>query len=309
MQQYRPLITFAIIFVAVCWIELTALALLLARIFRRPSRAPRVFKTCMSAAAVLIIGCVLWAYFVEPMRLEVTHIDLSSAKLHGKIRVVQISDLHCESKPHLEGRVVSAINELKPDLILFTGDCINSAQGAAIFKNTLSQLHAAMGKFAITGNYDYEFLPGIDRFSGTGFTVLDSNTARLIKNGDRINITGIDFAKLSIWPRAAEKIGHEGYTIFLCHPPDIVDDLSYCNVDLYLAGHTHGGQIRLPLLGGIYPYYTVFGKCYESGLFTVGKTKLYVNRGIGMAGRFPRLRFLCPPEITVFDIGPENMTK
>jgi predicted MPP superfamily phosphohydrolase len=80
------------------------------------------------------------------------------------------------------------------------------------------------------------------------------------------------------------------------------------NVDLYLCGHTHGGQVALPLYGALVTL-SKFGKKYESGMYTVGDTILYVNRGIGMEGGLtPKVRFLARPEITVFDIVPKEET-
>jgi hypothetical protein len=84
-----------------------------------------------------------------------------------------------------------------------------------------------------------------------------------------------------------------------------VEDLNGTNVDLYLAGHTHGGQIALPFYGAIITL-SKFGKKYESGEYRVGNTILYVNRGLGLAGGFnPKMRFFARPEITVFDLKPK----
>lgn len=87
------------------------------------------------------------------------------------------------------------------------------------------------------------------------------------------------------------------------HSPDLVEDLPPNAVDLYVAGHTHGGQVALPFYGALVTL-SRFGKKYEAGLYHVGDTTLYVNRGIGMeGGPAPRVRFCARPEITVFEIG------
>jgi predicted MPP superfamily phosphohydrolase len=92
--------------------------------------------------------------------------------------------------------------------------------------------------------------------------------------------------------------------VFLYHFSDLVESLKRVNVDLYLSGHTHGGQVALPFYGAIITL-SKFGKKYESGMYRVGETILYVNRGIGLEPRpAPQIRFLARPEITVFDIGP-----
>jgi predicted MPP superfamily phosphohydrolase len=97
------------------------------------------------------------------------------------------------------------------------------------------------------------------------------------------------------------------YTILLYHTPDLAEAAAAAGVDLYLAGHTHGGQIRLPWYGALTTS-SAYGKRFEAGLYQVDLMSLYVSRGIGLEGlRLPRARFLCPPEIIVIDmIGPES---
>ena len=84
----------------------------------------------------------------------------------------------------------------------------------------------------------------------------------------------------------------------------LVEDMENLNVDLYLCGHNHGGQVALPIYGPLVTF-SKCGKKYESGVYDVNDTIVYVSRGIGMSGRFPRVRFLARPEITVFDIQPK----
>ncbi|MDZ7413856.1 MAG: metallophosphoesterase [candidate division KSB1 bacterium] len=106
---------------------------------------------------------------------------------------------------------------------------------------------------------------------------------------------------------AAHGIPHEAFTLLLAHSPDMVRPAEDLGIDLVLAGHTHGGQVRLPLVGALYTQ-TLLGRRYAAGLFSFGTTKLYVNRGIGNA--FVPFRFLCRPEITVIHLlpgaNPEN---
>lgn len=97
------------------------------------------------------------------------------------------------------------------------------------------------------------------------------------------------------------------FTLLLYHSPDLMPEAARAGVDLFLAGHTHGGQIRLPLIGALVTS-SIYWKRYEMGLYTEGHTRLYVSRGIGMEGLgAPRARFLCPPEIELFELrGTEN---
>jgi predicted MPP superfamily phosphohydrolase len=94
----------------------------------------------------------------------------------------------------------------------------------------------------------------------------------------------------------------ETFTVFLYHYPDEIDAVSARGIDLYCAGHTHGGQVSVPLYGALITF-SRFDKQYESGYYRKGDTTLYVNRGIGMEGGFaPRVRFWARPEVTVLEI-------
>ena len=97
------------------------------------------------------------------------------------------------------------------------------------------------------------------------------------------------------------------FTLLLYHSPDLMPQAACSGVDLFLAGHTHGGQIRFPLVGAVVTS-SRYWKRYEMGLYAEGNTQLYVSRGIGMEGLgAPRARFFCPPEIALFELrGTEN---
>ena len=169
----------------------------------------------------------------------------------------------------------------------------------------MGKLEARLGKFAVRGNIDEGFWPGVDIFGGTGFVDLDENSIEIDKNGEKIWITGISCDKEDKAGSLLKKVPDDCFSILLHHYPDLVEDLNGLNVDLYLAGHTHGGQIALPFYGAIITL-SKFGKKYESGEYKVGNTILYVNRGLGLAAGFnPKMRFFARPEITVFDLKPK----
>jgi predicted MPP superfamily phosphohydrolase len=92
-------------------------------------------------------------------------------------------------------------------------------------------------------------------------------------------------------------------TVLLFHSPDLILEASELGVDLFLAGHTHGGQIRLPIIGAVVTH-SIYGSRYASGLFQEGDTTMYVSRGLGFEGSWlPRARFLCWPEIVSIDLA------
>ena len=106
--------------------------------------------------------------------------------------------------------------------------------------------------------------------------------------------------------RALGGIPPDAFSIFLYHAPDLILNAASQNVDLYCAGHTHGGQVALPGYGAIVTF-SKFGKKYEAGLYREKKTFLYVNRGIGMDGGYrPRVRFWARPELTIIDVVPSS---
>jgi predicted MPP superfamily phosphohydrolase len=95
----------------------------------------------------------------------------------------------------------------------------------------------------------------------------------------------------------------DAYSILLYHTPTLINTAKSKGLNLYISGHTHGGQVRLPFYGAIFTD-AAYGKKYEMGAYTFGPTTLYVSRGVGMAGGLlPRIRFLCPPELVMFELG------
>ena len=137
------------------------------------------------------------------------------------------------------------------------------------------------------------------------FRVLDRETVVVTKGADAIAITGMGYVRSDAPREPIEGFSDERFDVFLFHTPDLIEDVSHCGVDLYLCGHTHGGQVALPWYGALITF-SKFGKKYESGLHRVGDTVLFVNRGLGMEPRpAPQIRFFARPQIAVFDIRPE----
>jgi predicted MPP superfamily phosphohydrolase len=256
--------------------------------------------------AILGVACLLYGHLIEPYWIEVKTVEVPTNKLHQTaVRLVQVSDTHCTIRPLNEKKMVEMINGLRPDIIVFTGDSANNSRGLKRFKETMGRLEARLGKFAVRGNIDEGFWPGVNIFGGTGFVELDGNSVEVKKDGEKIWITGVSCEKEGKAGDVLKKVPDDCLSVFLYHFPDLVEDLNGLNVDLYLAGHTHGGQIALPFYGAIITL-SKFGKKYESGEYKVGSTVLYVNRGLGLAAGFnPKMRFFARPEITVFDLKPK----
>lgn len=196
------------------------------------------------------------------------------------MKIVQISDIHYGTTINESNlkKMVNKVNQLKPDIIVFTGDLV--AKGinptdkikAEITVN-LSKLKAPIGKYAIASNEDLESDSFSDLITNSGFTLLN-NEAKLIYNNDDepIELVGISNINSKI-----ELI--DNYKIALIHKPDDFDNIKNDNYNIVMAGHNHGGIIRLPFLGGLI---NVEGaKKYHNDYYEIDNTKLYVSSGLG----------------------------
>jgi predicted MPP superfamily phosphohydrolase len=318
MEGSTPVLLFVCAVAAVYVLAACALVRAALRRFGRvgqPTRATLIAERGALALAAIGLACFAYGYFVEPYWPEVTHVRVESPKLKGAqrpVRVVHISDLHCDPKTRLEERLPGIIAAEHPDLIVFTGDSANSHEGLPVLRKLLPRLAAIAPTYAVRGNWD-TYWRRDELFGGTGVVELNKNAARFEVAGTSIRVAGAPFGSL-VEPPDGVRSGIEtalkgttpdAFTLFLYHTPDaILEAAETGRVDLYCAGHTHGGQVALPFYGALVTL-SKFGKKYESGLHREGRTWLYVTRGIGMEGDpAPRVRFFARPEVTVIELAP-----
>jgi len=287
-------------------------ARIVVRLLKRGSMS-RIDGTILILAAVGLL-CIADGRFIEPYRLAISHIEINSSKIApaGRpIRIVHFSDLHTESRPHLEGRLVKAIAAERPDVIVFTGDSINSRDALPLFRECMAALAMIAPTFVVRGNWDAQNWSMLNLFERTGAKELNGEAVRLEIDGTPIWIGGLAFdnptaSHYAALRNMARAIPRNEFSVMLYHMPDLMPEVTAEHFDLYCAGHTHGGQVALPLYGALVTL-SKFGKRYEGGLYHEGDTWLYVNRGIGMAGgSMPRVRFWSRPELTVIDIQPNT---
>lgn len=255
---------------------------------------------------VAMFGCTLYGYLIEPGWIETNFVTIHTPKLtEASFRIVQISDLHCDRALRNEEKAARIIDRLKPDVIVLTGDYLNDAAGQDLLRIMLRQLRAPLGVYAVTGNHEVSHFSDLDLFVWTSVRRLEQDTVKLTHGADSITISGLGIDRASAGRDLLSGLSPERFNVFLFHQSDLVEDVAGLPVDLYLCGHTHGGQVALPFYGALITL-SKFGKKYESGAYRVGDTLLYVNRGLGLEPRpAPQVRFLARPEITVFDIRPE----
>jgi predicted MPP superfamily phosphohydrolase len=290
----------------------SAVKLLRLRLYSGPglnTRERRVLKG-LAAALGLALPCLPYGLWVEPAWLEVTHEEVSTPKLlpGEHLRIALISDLHVAGKSRALAQAVSAINAAHPDLVVFTGDALNAQDGLPVFRDALSQMRAKEGRFAVRGNHDVWYWKSTDLFGGG--VAQELTGAPVLLRGSRVALCGAPFGATE---RVAACLAHapaSALRVVAYHTPDFVEDAAASHADIYLAGHTHGGQVRLPGYGAVITM-SKFDKKYEAGRYDVAggdlyRTLLYVNRGIGEERWLPRFRFLCRPEVTVIDVIGEE---
>jgi predicted MPP superfamily phosphohydrolase len=277
------------------------------------SRAQKWLGRSALTLAGIGVLCFAYGYLVEPYWLSVSHIKITSSKLPSgsrPIRIVHISDLHSDPKVRLEGRLPQAIAAERPDIIVFTGDSVNSPGGLPNFRGCLTELAKIAPTFVVKGNWDSWYWRGLNLFAGTGAHELDGDAAEVVINGVPIWIAGVGVGvgadDEKSMKQAVASVPPAAFKVFLYHYPDLIEEVAAQKVDLYCAGHTHGGQVALPLYGALVTL-SKYGKRYEAGLYREDQTWLYVNRGIGMeGGSAPRVRFWARPEVTVIEVSPEE---
>ena len=276
----------------------------------------RVF---LGAAGALAVGLTIDAgeFSRHDLRLERRTIRIPGLpEAFAGLRIAQISDIHFAeyTEPFFVHETVRRVNALRPDIVLITGDFVTMAP---IIKTYAQEYAPAVAqilknlecphKWGVLGNHDWMVNGDLVMASmkEVGIPILRNQYLPFEKDGARIWIAGIMDAlswesnlNITIPPTAMrdkEKV------ILMAHEPDILPAAARLNAfDLMLSGHTHGGQVRLPFLPPL--FLPPLGKRYVEGHFRMGRTQLYVNRGIGAVG--VPFRFRCPAELTELTLQP-----
>lgn len=292
----------------------------------------KVVKRIIIFIAVIILCGILfigYAFFIEPKRIvknqyQLNSVEKNKSKQSDKIietsnkvteektslTIVQFSDVHVSryyGEKELK-KVVENINQINPDIIVFTGDLYDNFSTYSpvnIVVEQFSKLNEKYGKYAVWGNHDYG--GGAAReysyvMEDSGFTLLTNESVVIeLENGKTVGIGGVDdfiFGSPDI-DMTLQEMENASYQIILMHEPDEAELFKDSKVNLILTGHSHGGQVRIPGVKITPP----FAQVYTEGFYVLNEEtnlQLYVNTGLGTT-RIPA-RFLVPPEIAVFDI-------
>jgi hypothetical protein len=265
-------------------------------------------------------GFVAYSGFWDRHNLELSEQIIRLRRLpeafHG-LRIAQISDIHYDefTEPYFVREVVSRINSLNPDIVLLTGDFVTNGPLSHRLPKGLSYRCAEIlsgiqcpHRFASLGNHDvlvgWEIV--VDALKLHGIPTLVNSYLPFERDGSRLWFAGIR-SSLEDVPDLDAALPRQATSsepiILLAHEPDYaLHVVKRGSVDLMLSGHTHGGQVHLPFIGTPRHLLPRGGRRFVHGHFDIGPLQLYVNRGIGTV-KLP-VRFLCPPELTLFTLQP-----
>ncbi len=285
------------------------------------SKAPITRRRFLLGSACASGALALYGGEIERHWIEITHRQVFLPGLahdFDGFRIAQISDIHLDeyTEPFLVRDAVRHVNLLNPDAVFLTGDFVTSgflptkfAVGAAWqCANLLNQLECSR-RYAVLGNHDVAIGSAevAAALAANGITVLVNAHLPIERGGGRFWLAGVDDPVQgspdpgAAMPASIRNLPREPI-VLLCHAPDYADDLLVVPegkaISLMLAGHTHGGQIRLPFIGSL--ILPPMGQKYVEGWFRCGNLQLYVNRGLGTVG--VPIRFDCPPEITLLTL-------
>lgn len=262
----------------------------------------RFLSLGMAGITGTFLADTLW---YEPQALQVERINLSSNAPGGKVRLLQISDLHLSSFNSYFEKVTRLVADIQPDLIVLTGDYLEQERNIRGVLSFMKKLKATHGIYAVQGNWEYwSRLEGENlrrHFAGVGVKLLINERADLEINGRALSLFGLDYPSSTDHLHQLQKeVDPQRFNLLLSHVPAFSHEQLNEHIDLILSGHTHGGQVRLPLLPPFYlPRYS--GR-FVSGFYQVSQHRipLYVSRGVGTS--VLPLRFLCRPEIGLFEL-------
>ena len=281
---------------------------------------------------LVIVGCLaIWAFLIEPNQIQLNRHEVMIRKnLPRPLKILHLSDIHFAwPKAHID-RFFDRLAAEPLDFVFITGDIMDCDEGITECLKNLKKLKPKYGQYAVFGNHDYYNYRLIDvfmhNFPGQGRPLLPNNVEtfqkaleehgiRVMKNetdkvqveGAEILIHGLDDPTTG---RANVRVAMDHFdesktNLLLTHTVDVFLDIGENEIDVSFSGHSHGGQIRIPLIGPVFTH-TTLGRPYVSGLMDVKGAVCSISRGMN-ANRYLRARFLCPPEAIILTVNGPNV--
>jgi len=261
--------------------------------------------------------CLIYGFFIEPKRLVIRHVDVTPSHWTSKpLRIGLISDIHMGGRhmpPARVMKITERLNALNPDIILIAGDFIDGHHNRQDMSDNFNQqidngfkilsgLKAPLGRYAVIGNHDvwYDADYVENALERAGVTVL-TNEAVV---HDDICVVGLADHETQREDKASFSVcGAKASIIALMHSPDSFQYIPQ-GIGLAAAGHTHGGQINIPFLGGLSTI-TDIGPSYKQGLKRYKGDAVYISAGLGTS--VLPARFRAPPEIVLITLQPNSV--
>ena len=270
---------------------------------------------------LFLLLCLLFLFYLlwGNTALEVSTHTISSPRIPAEFsgfRIAQISDLHNAEFGEGNALLLEKLSQCHPDVIFLTGDLVDSRSTdiplALSFAESATEIAPV---YYVTGNHEARIFQYSTLKAGLeerGVSVLDNQKVILQKEDSHITLLGIDdpsfltdylFGDSTAVTAEALSALHSpegGYTVLLAHRPELLETYADSGIDLVFSGHAHGGQFRLPFLGGMFAPNQGFFPKYDGGLYTSGHTHMLVSRGIGNS--LIPFRINNPPEILVAEL-------
>lgn len=281
---------------------------------------PRKFRAVLGVTVGLLLILTMWTIWGDKA-LEVNTITISSSRLppsFSGFRIAQVSDLHNVELGENNTRLLQMLSDSAPDTIAITGDLVDAGHpNIGIALNFVKRAVQIAPVYYVTGNHEAS-LPQYEELRTElellGAVVLEDEAVQLKHQGAEIVLIGLSDPDFTIKGNMFEEVpamvstklydlmdAENSYTILLSHRPELFDSYVGCRVDLVLCGHAHGGQFRLPFVGGLVaPNQGLFPK-YDAGIYTDSRTSMVVSRGIGNS--IIPFRFNNPPEIVMIELN------
>lgn len=269
-------------------------------------------KIIISSVLTIAVITIIYGLYCSNT-LEVKNHTINSDKVNSQVRFVFISDLHCKEYGEKNSELVSKIKEQNPDFIAVGGDMVNKySADDHVMRELLPQLAEIAPTYCVLGNHELALKDEIDfknDINSTGAKFLDNEMVTLNINGEKILLGGLsdfpyynDNINEKLFWEDFKAIPKDCYSILLHHQPEYLESIMQdSNVDLVMCGHTHGGAIQIPFVGGVFAPNQGFFPKYDKGEFDLYNTKIIISAGLGDA--YPVLRMNNCPEISVVEIN------
>ena len=284
-------------------------------------RLSKKMNIVLCSLMVMLIILVIWIIWGNTA-LMVNTTTISSSRIPASFsgfRIAQVSDLHNAEFGESNERLLELLSENEPNIIVITGDLVDAQHtNITIALDFAAEAVRIAPVYYVTGNHEASLSQYSTLKAGlevAGVVVLEDEAVQLESNGEAVTLIGLSDPNFTIRGdvfgevpdmvniKLKSLMGDEsGYTILLSHRPELFESYAACDIDLIFSGHAHGGQFRLPLIGGLIAPNQGFFPKYDAGMFSAHNTHMVVSRGLGNS--IIPFRINNRPEIILVELNP-----